>query len=98
MELVAAPPARWHLPLQDGALLELWADEYGVEHGAYEFSVLVRATEQEQAEIVARTPADPRRVMVVVARLPTGSVQDVHTASKPSRDGACVCRPFSWAE
>ncbi|MFH9348703.1 hypothetical protein [Kitasatospora sp. NPDC017646] len=96
MEFVAGPPARWHLTLRDGSLLELWADGYGIEDGAYEFSVLVRATEEEQgkADVVAWTPADPRRVMVAVARLATGSVQNVHTATGPARDGTCVCRPF----
>ncbi|MFF2074261.1 hypothetical protein ACFVXG_05820 [Kitasatospora sp. NPDC058162] len=100
MEYEAGPPTRWHLTLRDGALLELWADGYRVEDGAYEFSVLVRATAEEQAgaEVLARTPADPRRVMVAVARLATASVQDVHTASAPARDGACACRPFSWEE
>ncbi|MBD0692027.1 hypothetical protein [Streptomyces sp. CBMA123] len=100
MEYEAGPPTRWHLTLRDGAVLELWADGYGIEDGAYEFSVLVRATEEEQggAEVVARTPADPGRVMVAVARLATASVQDVHTASAPARDGACVCRPFSWEQ
>ncbi|CAM5302567.1 hypothetical protein AB0F92_22805 [Kitasatospora aureofaciens] len=93
MEFVAGPPARWHLTLKDGTLLELWADGYGIVNGAYEFSALVRATEEEQgqAHVLARTPSDSHRVMVAVARLATGSVQDVHTASRPSRDGACVC-------
>ncbi|MFI9359839.1 hypothetical protein ACIG5E_02050 [Kitasatospora sp. NPDC053057] len=34
-------------------------------------------------------------VVVAVARAATGSVQDVHTASKPADDGTCVCRPLS---
>ncbi|MFE4355926.1 hypothetical protein [Kitasatospora sp. NPDC056800] len=100
MEPVAGTPSRWHLALHGGALVELWADGYGVEGGAYVFSSLVRATaeEQEQVEVVARTPADDRRVLVAVARVPEAVVQDVHSAAEPARDGACACRPFSWEE
>ncbi|MFJ4592872.1 MULTISPECIES: hypothetical protein [unclassified Kitasatospora] len=93
MDFAAGPPLPWHLTLDGGAVVELWADGYGVEGGAYVFSVLARATvaEQGQVDVVARTPADPTRVGVTVARVPVAAVWDVHTATERTVDGRCVC-------
>ncbi|MDH6706846.1 hypothetical protein P3T27_003573 [Kitasatospora sp. MAA19] len=93
MDYAAGPPLPWHVALDGGVLIELWADGYGVEDGAYLFSVLARATqeEQRQVDVVARTPADPQRVGVAVARFPAAAVRDVHTATTRAADGRCAC-------
>ncbi|MET8545102.1 hypothetical protein ABZW03_31325 [Kitasatospora sp. NPDC004799] len=93
MEFTAGAPAAWHVTLQSGALIELWADGYTEDEGAYLFSLLVRATEAEQAEldVTARTPADPSRVAITVARIPLSEVRDLHTAALRAVSGRCAC-------
>ncbi len=93
MEFAAGAPLAWHVTLQSGALIVLWADAYATEENAYVFSVLVRATATEQVEldVTARTPADPARVAVTVARIPRAEVRHVHTAATLAVDGRCGC-------
>ena len=73
------PPAWWDLTLVDGETLEVWADGYSETEGWYEFTVLVDAdaSEQEQLEIVGRTPSNPGRVLVTVARVPQQIVTSI---------------------
>ncbi|MFD8594992.1 hypothetical protein ACFV1L_08320 [Kitasatospora sp. NPDC059646] len=93
MEFAAGAPLAWHVTLQSGALIELWADAYTTDEGAYVFSALVRATEAEQAEldVTARTPADPSRVAIAVARVPLTEVKNLHTAALRAVSGLCAC-------
>ncbi|MGW2397282.1 hypothetical protein ACWCYY_12085 [Kitasatospora sp. NPDC001664] len=74
-------------------MIELWADAYAVEKDSYVFSVLVRAAAAERAEleVSARTPTDPDRIAIVVARLPCREVRQLHTAAERAVDGLCVC-------
>jgi hypothetical protein len=66
------PPAWWELTLVGGQTLEVWADGYSETEGWYEFTVLADAeeSEQQQLEIASRTPSNPLRVLVTVARIP----------------------------
>ncbi|GAA2995530.1 hypothetical protein GCM10020229_05090 [Kitasatospora albolonga] len=93
MEFAAGVPSAWHVTLRSGALIELWADAYAMEKDAYVFSVLVRAAAAEQAEleVSARTPTDPDRIDIVVARLPRSEARQLHTAAERAVDGLCVC-------
>jgi hypothetical protein len=81
-------PNQWIVTLNDGSQVEIWAgsltgsSEPGDDRD-YTFSVVVDDVEPEaQAdfEVTARTPNDPRRVVVAVARFPRNSVQDIWSA------------------
>ncbi|MFI5527738.1 hypothetical protein ACIA8O_04185 [Kitasatospora sp. NPDC051853] len=76
-------------------MIELWADAYAMEKDAYVFSILLRAAAAEQAEfeVTARTPTDPDRIAIAVARLPRREVRQLHTAAERAVDGLCVCPP-----
>ncbi|MGW2349030.1 hypothetical protein [Actinacidiphila glaucinigra] len=93
MEFVGGPPSRWHVELVTGQAMELWADGYSHVRGEYVFSNLVRLSVRDQAhaDVTARTPADPERVMVAVARIAAESVTAVHTAERPLRSATCEC-------
>lgn len=73
------PPAWWELSLVGGQTLEIWADAYSETEGWYEFCVLADAEEVEQSglEITGRTPSNPRRVIVTVARVPQELVSSI---------------------
>ncbi|WP_405440584.1 hypothetical protein OG373_25605 [Streptomyces avidinii] len=91
MNLLDAP-SRWHVRLTGGGLVEVWADGYAIDGDSYVFDVLVTAPPEYRAkvEITARTPTAPERVCVAVARIPTGAVQELHTAGiGPDHDCAC---------
>ncbi|RKN22116.1 hypothetical protein D7147_05185 [Micromonospora musae] len=72
--------------------MELAADAYSEEDGQLLFYVLVEADADEQDQMVTdrRTPNDPRRVGIVVARLPAAEVVDLYTAPSWSDDGSSV--------
>lgn len=73
------PPAWWELTLAGDRTLEVSADGYRETGGWYEFTVLAdaEASEQQQLEIVGRTPSNPRRVLVTVARVPQEIVTSI---------------------
>ena len=78
------PPARWVVTLNDGSEVEIWAHAVEGLSGAednrdYLFGVLmdVEPELQGEFEVTARTPSNPRRVEVAVARFPRSSVQDI---------------------
>jgi hypothetical protein len=79
------PLPLWHVTLQGGALVSVWADSYSEEDRDYVFSALVDASQDEQGypdiEITNRTPSNPDRVVVTVARFPRSAVQSIATAS-----------------
>lgn len=97
MEFTAGPPLPWHVTLRCGTVVELWADGYSIEAGTYVFSLLVRASPEDQAEldVTARTPSDPDRVGVAVARISLAAVQELHTAPERAVDGLCACHVLS---
>jgi hypothetical protein len=76
------PPARWVVTLNDGSEVEVWSHSVEGLSGPeddrdYVFGVLmdIEPELQEEFEVTARTPANPRRVEVAVARFPRVSVQ-----------------------
>ena len=86
MELVAGVPPRWLVTLNDGTNVEVWA--YSVQglsgpedERDYTFGTLMDINEADQGrfEVLARTPADPRRVEVAIARFPRSAVRSVRS-------------------
>lgn len=87
LELAAGPPSRWLVELHDGSTVEVWADSVTGLHGSdddrdYVFGVLmdVDADQQPFFEVTARTPSNPRRVEVAVARFPRRAVVSILSA------------------
>ncbi|MBQ0897774.1 hypothetical protein KBX37_32825 [Micromonospora sp. U56] len=80
MRFAAGPPGRWVIELHSGATIELAADGYSKTDGDLLFSILADATIAEQAEVrvLGRAPADPERVIVLVARIPECEVAGLH--------------------
>jgi hypothetical protein len=71
------------LTLNDGNTVEIWADSAegfaGPEDDRdYTFCTLMDIDEAQQSdfEIIGRTPRNPRRVIVAVARFPRAAVRD----------------------
>jgi hypothetical protein len=78
-------PSKWCITLTDGSDVYLWAWAYSGRDDPsadYVFSSLMDVDVDEQAdyEIDARTPSNPRRVSVVVARFPRAAVADINSA------------------
>lgn len=75
---------RWVVTLRTGTRLAIWADGFSEVHGEYVFSVLVDREPDEPGlaavEIVARTPSNPNRVDIVVARIPRAAVGEIVSA------------------
>ncbi|MFF3852870.1 hypothetical protein [Micromonospora sp. NPDC002575] len=92
MEFAAGIPSRWILTLRSGGVMELAADAYSEENGQLLFNVLVEADADEQDQMVIdwRTPNNPRRVGVVVAKVPAAEVVDLYTAPSWFDDGGSV--------
>jgi hypothetical protein len=86
MELVAGPPTHWRVVLLDGSVVEVWADAVEGLAGPedqrdYSFGCLmdIDPALQGEFEVTARTPSNPRRVEVLVARFPRATVRDIHS-------------------
>jgi len=74
MEHAAGPPNRWRVLLNDGSIVEVWADSLKGVAGpdddrdyAFGCPMDIDPAVQGDFEISARTPSDPRRVEVLVA-------------------------------
>ncbi|HEY4854135.1 MAG TPA: hypothetical protein VII22_25390 [Streptosporangiaceae bacterium] len=87
MNLVAGPPGHWLVTLADGAVVDVWADSVEGLTGPqdqrdYSFGNLmdIHPDDQNGFDITARTPADPRRVVVTVARFPRSAVVRIISA------------------
>lgn len=72
--------------------MELAADAYSEEGGQLMFNVLVDPDADEQGQMVVdwRTPNNPRRVGVVVAKVPAAEVANLYTAPSWFDDGSSV--------
>lgn len=84
MEHVAGPPSHWRVLLNDGSTVDVWADGLTGTSGPnddrdYEFGYLmdIDPSLQGEFEVTARTPSNPNRVHVVVARFPRASVRKI---------------------
>ena len=82
MQLAGELLSDWNVRLHSGHTVQVWADGYTEEADSFVFSALVDATETEQAnlDITARTPSNPERVIIVIARFPTDSVDSILSA------------------
>ena len=70
----------WEITLVDGQVVEVWADAYQELAGFYVFGVLADVDEPMQKDllITGRTPTDPKRVIVGLARFPVDGVRNIH--------------------
>ena len=68
---------RFDVPLVGGESMTIWADSYSRHPGELVFSVLadVEPSDQVSLHITGRTPTNPKRVVVTVARVPVTLVQ-----------------------
>ena len=87
MNLAAGPPSHWLITLGDGSVVEIWADSVEGLSGPeddrdYLFSNLMDIAPSDQAsfDVTARTPTNPARVAVTVARFPRSAVIKVGMA------------------
>lgn len=81
------PPTRWRVLLQDGSVVDVWADSAEGLAGPddlrdYHFGNLMEVAEPAQVDfdVVATTPSDPQRVVVTVAQFPRSAVREVLSA------------------
>ncbi len=65
--------------MKSGAVVEIWADGYSQTDTHTVFGVLAHASAEEQSalRIAARTPGDPDRVVVELARFTSGDVEKI---------------------
>ena len=87
MNPAAGPASHWRVTLTDGLVVDVWADSVEGLCGSedqrdYHFGNLMDNALDKQSgfEIAGRTPANPGRVLVTVARFPRGSVTRIETA------------------
>ncbi|MET9953197.1 hypothetical protein ABZ135_16825 [Streptomyces sp. NPDC006339] len=77
-------PSHWHVRLNSGALAHIWALVYSEEGGDYLFESLaedVSPEEQADLQMTGKVSPDSTTGMITVARLPTPTVHDIHTAT-----------------
>jgi len=81
VNLVAGPPGHWLVTLIGRTVVDVWADSVEGLAGPedqrdYTFGNLmeIHPDDQEGFDIIARTPANPRKVVVTVARFPRSAV------------------------
>jgi hypothetical protein len=69
----------WNITLVDGSVVRVWADGYQTEDGHHDFGLLVdtEGAELDTVSVTNRTPRDPDRVVISVARLPVTAVADI---------------------
>ena len=84
MEHAAGPPTHWKVVLNDGSTVDVWADSATGLSGPederdYLFECLMDIDPDVQSEfdVTARTPSNPKRVLVLVARFPRAAVLKV---------------------
>lgn len=75
-------PTLWLVTLHGGSVAQVWANaltQPTADEDRYVFCVLMDASREEQwnLDITARTPSDPQRVEVCVARFPAPAVVSV---------------------
>lgn len=84
VEFAAGPPTRWRVVPTDGSLVYVWADCVSGLSGpedlrdhSFETLMNIEPALQGEFEVTGRTPSDPRRVLVEVARFPREAVREV---------------------
>jgi hypothetical protein len=72
-------PSAWRVTLASGSVVDVWADSYQELDAFVIFSTLIDAERppQDSTLIVARTPSNPLRLDVAVARFRKSDVSDI---------------------
>jgi hypothetical protein len=72
-------PSAWRITLASGSVVEVWADGFENEDGYVVFTSLVDADRPPETStlVVNRTPSNPLRLDVAVARFRSSDVSDV---------------------
>ena len=67
--------------MADGTAIEVWSDGYSEVGECFVFGALVDATPEEQAvlDVTNRTPSNPLRVIIALARFPVSAVAKVRS-------------------
>jgi hypothetical protein len=75
-------PSRWRVKLTSGSIVDVWADGFEALEGYFVFTALVDAerTPDESILVVNRTPTNPLRLDVALARFPVTEVSDISSA------------------
>jgi hypothetical protein len=88
VHLAAGPPTHWTVTLTDGSVVDVYADSVTGLSGPedtrdYVFGSLMDVSPelQNEFEVTAGTPSDPRRVEVMVARFPRATVRNVSSTA-----------------
>jgi hypothetical protein len=74
---------RWNVHLATGPTVEVWADGYQELDGYYVFGVLADAdaeSEIDGLDVTGRTPSNPLRVIVTLARFRVDEVAQIASA------------------
>jgi hypothetical protein len=73
--------ARWLIIMKDGTQVEVWSDGYSEVDDDFIFGALVDASPEEQSalDVTSRTPSNPLRVVIAVARFPSSAVQKIRS-------------------
>jgi len=101
VKYAAGTPSQWVITLKSGNTIELLADRFSQVDDEVRFSVLAEATNEEQAAVcvLGRTPSQPERVDILVAKIPQAevaqieggwpwpAVQQQSTATEPASSG-----------
>jgi hypothetical protein len=87
-------PGPWYVRLASGGQAIIWADSFTQIDDDYVFGSLVDVVAHEQEgghlEITARTPSNPKRIEVTVARISAADV--VHISSEAEWIGLAIAR------
>lgn len=74
--------SQWDVTLNDGSVIQVWADGYQEEDGVYSFGVLVDVEGEVSDGILVtnRTPSNPARVIIALAQFPVSAVAKIRSA------------------
>lgn len=71
-------PGEWTISLVDGSTVCVWADGYETVEAHHDFGLLIDTEGAPLSmPISSRTPSDPHRVVVSVARFPVAAVSKI---------------------
>jgi hypothetical protein len=67
--------------MRSGEMIDVWAHAFATEDGHHVFEVLTdtRGVLPDSAVVTARTPSNPERLALAVARFPVTAVEDIES-------------------
>lgn len=82
VRFAAGAPVSWQVFMRGGEVVDVWAHAYSTEGEHYVFEVLTdtRGALPDSALVTARTPSNPERLALAVARFPVAAVRDIGSA------------------